>query len=147
MNLSRIFNTAIRRTVRGAALTLAFIGAGTFMLSQHGYAYLAHQAALGAQLYPLYRETQHRFGFTNLSYGNFKKDAGFYLMLAYDGDIARTKSMLDRMGEVSRFLCIPADENGTPSTPAPGDDKAAACHALLSSRQRKNPCGPCFDAA
>lgn len=144
MTLTRIFNSALRT----AALSLAFLGAGTFMLTQHGTAYLAHQAALNAQLYPVYRETRARFGFDGLDFSAFKRDAGFYLMLAYDGDFVRTKAMLDRMGDVSRYLCITTDEGGAPSNPTPGDDKSAACHALLSSRQRKNQCnGPCFEPA
>lgn len=73
-------------------------------------------------------------GLTDLSFAEFKKDAGFYLMLYYNNDIEKVTAMTDRLDGVANILCLPVEKdphNGD------GNNTIAPCHAVTNRNDKK----------
>lgn len=120
------------------ALGLAFMGAGSFTLSQPGHDVMLHTALVRIELQPAYQHVKDTYGMASLSYADFIADAGFYLGLAYDGDFDRVMAMLDRIGASTQGLCItPPPSSQDEDDPQRKDNHSStACHAVCSNRPR-----------
>lgn len=73
-------------------------------------------------------------GLHNLSFTDFKKDAGFYLMLYYNNDIEKVTAMTDRLDGVANILCIPVEKDPDDGG---GDNTIAPCHAVTNRNNKK----------
>lgn len=116
-----------RRIAAGlAGLALAFNNpAGHYALNELGVRIAFAKA---------HNHAQQVTGLRTLSFDEFKKDAGFYLMLYYNNDIGRVASAMELLNQGARIVCLPLKkEDGGQDR----DHTIYACHAAALRNRRK----------